>query len=487
MGSVRPRDWEPLTDDGRDPVPGDWEAIKEAAARYRRTATMIGECGDLLDELGEDGESWKGKAGEAVREEATDLAANIRRVWGRYNAAANALAEYWPELEEAQEESLELRRTARSAQGTIGYYAPKAEAAEDEDAEDHDRLDHYEERLEEAREELAAARARLGEVVSDVNRAAEKAAEAIGDFIGGDQVKDHWTDGFKNALTSLKNALIVLGEIAGWVAAIAGIAALLVGWIPVIGQALAAVLGVIALVATLFSLLGNILKGNWAGVALDVVGLLTFGIGRAVGSGLKAAGASSKWTAFRSLRAQLQFGNRTARVTRAESIMGAPMNRLRHAAGNTASPPSGVSGWAREAFGGLGTEFRQGVSTIFSRQSYANVFSGADTHGLRARLHQVFANPNAAADASVLAGARAAGADAGSAFTNMSNAQLGAQATGAGGLGVTAATQLDSLSVAASQMGPLSITDNPVIGDVVPTGDFTYTSREAEKSDVCVP
>lgn len=80
---------------------------------------------------------------------------------------------------------------------------------------------------------------------------------------------------------------------------VAGLLALCVGWIPIIGQALAAVLGTIALIATAVSLVCNIALaatgyGSWDKVLLDAISLATFGIGRAVATGARASQAATR-------------------------------------------------------------------------------------------------------------------------------------------------------------------------------------------------
>ncbi|MGA2831198.1 MAG: hypothetical protein ABSF03_34390, partial [Streptosporangiaceae bacterium] len=89
---------------------------------------------------------------------------------------------------------------------------------------------------------------------------------------------------------------------AGWVATIAGTLALAVGWIPIVGQVLAAVLGTIALIASVVTLLADTLlmiggKDSWLDVALDVVAVASFGLGRAATGALKDSALLARSTA----------------------------------------------------------------------------------------------------------------------------------------------------------------------------------------------
>ncbi|WP_326598410.1 putative T7SS-secreted protein [Streptomyces sp. NBC_01803] len=497
MGN-RPADWHPLTEDGRDPVPGDWEMVKEAAARYRRTADSIERARTLLSNTTQTSDGWEGRAGDAFREKATELSDNIFKAHGRYDATANALAGYWPALQDAQEESLELRTRAQNAQTDISSHQGQIDGIDtdtgtDEDQEDSQRrLDQAQERLGEAQDMLNAARARLAEVVAAKDNAAQAAANAIGDFIDDDGLEDGWKDRLGTVLDVLKNVLITIGEWAARVAAIAGVLALLVGWIPIIGQALAGILGAIALIASVFSLVGNILKGDWLGALIDIVGIATFGIGRAAGGLLKAAGQSTRFQAFRSLRGMSQFGNRAARTARAEGIVGNTAGRLHGLSveARAFTKPSGLLGWGREAFGG-GLDFAKNFRALrdapWSRvlpdtgSMFRNIPQNFRTAGpggaLQAGAHQFFGAPGAAADALSLGRAAQNGASF-SGFAGASAAQWGSGGAGAvsgmGGLifkdGVDSIWNWPSLSVGG---------DNPLPGDAVAAGDFSYQESEA--------
>ena len=500
--SGRPADWTPLTENGMDPIPGDWELVREAAARYRRTADAIARAKTLLNEVNHASNGWRGQSGDAFREKATELSDNIFKAHGRYDAAANALAGYWPTFQHAQEESLRLRTQAQTVQDEIDGYQRQinsidTEGGTDEENEAAERdLRNAQNNLEDARGRLDGLRSQLHELITEKDSAAEAAANALGDFIDHDGLKDGWGDRFKTVFNAIKNVLITIGEWAGKIAAIAGVLALLVGWIPVIGQALAAVLGTIALVASCFSLIGNILKGDWLGAALDLIGIVTFGIGRAVTPALRAAGQSSRFAAFRSLRGMMQFGNRAARTARAESIIGASAGRLHglNVAASRFSNPSGIMGWGRAAFGprGIATEFGEGMRTIFSGSAWRqagveglealrnvpNAFRTAGVGGaLHAGAHAMFGNPGAAADALSLGRAVQNGAEV-SGFAGYSAGFLGASGVGAGS-GLGGLIFKDGVGSLVDWNGISLGGENPLPNDAADVGDFQYDPDEA--------
>ncbi|WP_062212175.1 hypothetical protein [Streptomyces sp. NBRC 109706] len=371
----RPTDWYPLIEWGIDPLPGDWELVQEAAARYRRTADSIQRARELLEDVTDSEDGWQSDAGEAFREKATELSDDVFHAYGRYDATANALAGYWPELREAQEESLELRRQAQQAQAELDRLVPRIEAAEDENSETHDQHASLQGQLDSAQAEIQRLRLRLAEVIEDKDVAAQRAADAIGDFIGGDGLTDGFWDRAGAALTQ---ALNLLGALAGQIAMIAGIASLLLCWVPVLGAAL----GAVAAVATAISLTVNVLQGNWKGVLMDSIGLLTFGIGRVAGVAARAARGRGVYRAANNVRrttapgasaaARLSRIRRLTRATPGEALRG---YRYAREVTNIArqplnvfgrSVPLGPLGWGRHAFRNLGPDLAGSLRAPFT-------------------------------------------------------------------------------------------------------------------------
>ncbi|WP_193317967.1 MULTISPECIES: ATP-binding protein [Streptomyces] len=502
--SSRPTDWQPLTSDGSDPIPGDWEMVQEAAARYRRTADAIQRAKELLEDVSDSESGWQSEAGTAFREKSTEVSDDVWKAWGRYDAAANALAGYWPELQDAQTESLTLRTEAIEVQEQINSLTGRIDGArQDADAASDSEADDAEDREEEANRqveslqgqldfqegELSRLRGRLAEIVEAKDQAAQRAADAIGDFIGGDGLKDGFWDRVGEVLDAIKNVLIVIGEWAGRIAAICGVLALLVSWIPVIGQALAGILGTIALVASIFSMVGNALQGKWLNFALDLVGILTFGIGRAIGPALSSAGGAARFSAFRNVM-RISTGNRAARNAIAAGVVGDGAT-LAGRAGTAFTRPSGLLGWGRSAFGGLGTEMAGNLRVLGSGANWGQGFSQgiaglrnipstfAEAGALRSfqgGAMQFFGMGEAAGDALALGRAANAGADVGGLGASGAIAG-GSAAAGAasGNYGLFGVEGVDSLW----NWPGLSEGDHPMVGDYTAPGDFTYDESEA--------
>lgn len=300
-------EWEILGEDS-DPVPGDPEEVARLGRNLRRTAERIKRQAEEIKALA-DVDSWKGKAADKYRDEAGDASSKLRTAFTRYDAAATAMgtsagedvhsSEYASELHRAQKLAGKALRDAKDADGEVR----SRQAAIDKQPKDTVKDDPTHKSLtgkqEAAEADLARAKKDLQHAKEVRDNAAKAAAEAIKQAIDNDGLKDGGWDKFKDWVHDRADVITKVADIAGWVATACGIAAMVVGWIPVIGQALAAVLGTIAVLATIVSLVAHLAlavtgEGGWFDVALDVVGLATFGIGRAALTGVKGASAGAK-------------------------------------------------------------------------------------------------------------------------------------------------------------------------------------------------
>lgn len=309
----RPVDWSPL-DLTADPVPGDPAGVQASGRHYQEVADAIETAAQRLREIA-DHSDMQSHAVDAMRDRAREVADDIWRAHTRYRGVGDALAAYATPLMHAQDEAdsarlaaIEARQRLEEAQARLVSAASSLDAAiraaanapEDAPPADHSGLRGgvraASDDVASAQQELDSAKGRAQAACEDRDLAAEQAIRAIQEVENSGDLNDSWWD---------DHGAQIVAEIARWagaVAAFAGVAALVVGWIPVIGQALAAVLGTIALIAAALSLLANLAlamtgQGDWSDVVLDVVGLATFGIGRAVIGGTRAAYRGAQATA----------------------------------------------------------------------------------------------------------------------------------------------------------------------------------------------
>ncbi|WP_437071068.1 putative T7SS-secreted protein [Streptomyces sp. enrichment culture] len=301
-----------------DPIPGDPEEVARLGRELRKTADAIKKQADEIKALSSV-EEWKSKAAEEFRKEADEAEGKLRKAFKRYDAAADALGEkvkvdagyskeYASELHRAQAMADKALRAAQDAHDEHKASSSAIDRLPKDAPDDDPDRKRLERRQEEAASALERAKRSL-EAAKDVrDGAAARARECIRHAIDNDGLKDGTWDKFKDWVHDRAAGLQKLLDGLGWVATICGTLSLMVGWIPVIGQALAGLLGTIALTATLLSLIGHVLlalagEGSWFDVALDVVGLATLGIGRGALAGAKgameAAGALARSAAYR--------------------------------------------------------------------------------------------------------------------------------------------------------------------------------------------
>jgi hypothetical protein len=323
-------DWTPLAD--ADPVPGDPYEVAVLGRRFQATAQEITAAAQRLRTMCTD-VYWDSGAGEAFRQQSVQTAGKLAAAFDRYSAAAKAMGtdpadsspstaarpNYAGTLDQAQAISMRALQPAQDAattqQTTLSrlrteygqWLAPDALYP---DASGHlppplalvlpgpagtaaaadivALVRHYNS----AADTIATSRGLVTQAAVLRDEAAGNAANLIEGVIGSDGLADSFWDRVTNFIDEHAALLQTISEIAGWVATVTGTLALLVGWIPIVGQALAAVLGTVALAASVVTLLSDALlklggEGSWSDIALDVIAVASFGLGRAAVGALK--------------------------------------------------------------------------------------------------------------------------------------------------------------------------------------------------------
>ncbi|MGH3831272.1 MAG: putative T7SS-secreted protein [Pseudonocardiaceae bacterium] len=341
--SHRPVDWSPLV--GSDPVPGEPDQVEELGRHYQRVASAISDAATKLRQIAER-QDMQSEAVDTFRGTAREVADDISRAHERYDGVGRALISYAPELRDAQSESaaaLAQAKEAEKAQATANQLAQAAQSRINAAAEGADTTAEQGAHrraltaADTAGDDLAAARRRLNRATDARDTAAQRAMRLVENVKDSGDLNDSWWDRWG---AKIVKAIVKIADV---VAVVAGVLALLVGWIPVIGQALAGILVTIALVASVVSLLGNIAlaatgDGEWSDVAWSALGVLSFGVGRAAVGALRvsALGArgASRLTAGR-LAARSVLERAAAGLPRSSSAMSAIKSML-----GTANPIS---------------------------------------------------------------------------------------------------------------------------------------------------
>ncbi|MFY1678261.1 hypothetical protein [Streptomyces sp. WMMC905] len=268
--------------------------------------------------------------------------------------------EYASELNRAQQLADAALRDAEAAQESLTSARKSIDVQrEGMDGDSDGLLRREQERERQALLALSRANQSLREAKEVRDVAARRAADAINDVHHDDGLKDGWTDKFEDWVQENADWLGQVSAWAGRIALWAGVAALALGWIPVIGQALAALATIVALVASVVALATDLVlvlggAGSWKSVALDAVGVATFGIGRAAVLGAQAAAAGSMALARSNLFRQAMASGRKPNAAWNLANRGTQgMLRGREAAHALANAPKGpFPNWSniREGF-----------------------------------------------------------------------------------------------------------------------------------------
>jgi hypothetical protein len=357
-------------------VPGEPATVGELARRYRDTADAIRTAVDGLRQLRDDTDGQEADSVDKLRELARDTSTDIAKAEDRYRMAATALTGWQGHLSEAQRKADAALHRASEA-----LCAPRP-AGEG----DGPQIGPAEDPV------VTAAKSDVAEAVSDWNTHGHEAAQAVDSALEANGLNDGWRD-------KLANVLKAIGNLASLVATIAGILALVLCWVPVVGQVLAAV----ALVATAISLVCKLsvggLTGEWdvMGIVWDTVSLATFGVGRA----FSAAARGSSQAAVRTGRTAAM------RAGRVPGAGGQPTS-VRLMGGNHVTSGA-VSGYARatssvNARGVLGgyrsafPEFRAGMPQLVHSLRGGGWNTAYEFSSGRTALNTIFGSTNTATD-----------------------------------------------------------------------------------------
>ena len=283
---MRPADWSAL-DLGFDPVPGEPDVVLGGGRDYLGVADAIKDAEKKLRSL-DLGSAVVSRAVDALNETSGKVADNIGKAEARYRTTGQALLTYAPALASAQQESLEaltLATSARSAADSAShdkqhYLRLAADEPDPAKAVTYTNLaDGLEAQTSGAHSQLGTAQGKVHDAMSMRDRAAQAAIDDIHSITDHDGLHDSWWDNWG------KDLLSVITDVAGWISTIAGVLALVVCWIPVIGQVLAAGLLLVAGIAAIVNAIGNIVLAitgdrSWteaiisiAGAVLSVVGM----------------------------------------------------------------------------------------------------------------------------------------------------------------------------------------------------------------------
>lgn len=414
--TYRPHDWSELTPgSSKDPIGGHSGEIEWAGRRYVGVASAIEDAAAALQRIAEGTAGNESDAVDELSDKARDVAKSIRKAHGRYRDTGNALLRYATALKHAESRSLRAHQRGTDAADDLR----RAEHAWDNRPPDEPGAPPARDPRIEPRQRLEAARSEVRAAIDDRDDAAERAKGSIHDVIDNDSVKDGFWDNHGSKIARW------VSDTFGKLAMMAGIAALLVGWIPIIGQALAAVLGTIALIATAIALVADLTlmamgEGDWLDIAFGVLSLATFGLGKVAGvaakSSIKGLGGARRLASGR-LAARARPGETSADLIRLHAGATAGMTRTaakkavrRALTDQRRFTPRGTGRALIEDVRGIGGNLGQLRNTgqLFTRQAWIDAYG----RGLRPGVTHALGNADLADELARIRGASAAvGAD----------------------------------------------------------------------------
>ena len=300
----RPADWEPLA--GSDPVPGDVYEVTQLSGQLRQIAQTISEQADKLKKL-TTSEYWDSEASRKFDGTSQKAASDLDKVYRRYEAAYEAVNGYISPLETEQAGTLSLLQQAqalesahRQAQARLTQDAAQKWTKPDgtvipfppQHLDDESAVAGY-------GAQLSALQAQMNEAVGRIQSAAQQAANRVSSAADHDGLKDSFWDKVGHVASEIGHAIItvlkVASDILSKISSIVGVLALILCWVPGLGEFLAGlslVLAAVSLVVdTVLFATGN---GSWGKVLMDGIMIVAGGVAKGLQGGFKAALATGK-------------------------------------------------------------------------------------------------------------------------------------------------------------------------------------------------
>jgi hypothetical protein len=239
----------------------------------------------------------------------TDAMDAITQAYDRHHTTGDALITYATSLATAQQVADQALTTAitavhnkTSAAWSKTRYVNLADGEDDQDTQRRyqNLVDDFQDDIDRADATISQAQADIRQAQTSRDQAAEQAVSQIQEITGSDGLNDSWWDNWGAKLTSILDAI----------SAITGMLALVVQFIPIIGQALGAVLLVVAAVTAIASAVLKTVAAaqghtSWANAGLSIAFavLACTGLG-ALRGGFAAAKAAGGLKAFTGLGAK---------------------------------------------------------------------------------------------------------------------------------------------------------------------------------------
>lgn len=271
------------------PIPGEPTGIRELAGKYTSTAQAIRDSILMLRGVQDAAASEQSDAVDALAEKIGNAQARLGDLEGRYEVAGSELTTFAGELEEAQR----LATAATSARDTAAAEAARLERRYEDARDEVDRATDeiarqeaqrratgISQHLSSVQQDLASAGQTHAMALEMVRAAGDRAAEAISGVIGSDGLNDSRWDNFMGWVSDNAGFLTNLKNVLGAITAVIGIISI---FCPLLAPLAFAFGAMTALVSFSLAAAG---EGSWLDFGLDMVGVLTFGVGAVAARGV---------------------------------------------------------------------------------------------------------------------------------------------------------------------------------------------------------
>lgn len=289
MSAVRGGDW-PLLGYDSDPVPAEASGLDEVIRHYESITTQMETQAKLLKKIGDGDETLlKGVAADAMRKRSRESADALNKAAGRYADVRDALREYRPALETARSETGLALKDAQAAAGDQSsaeglpdpVNADRSDDAPPLTEQDRQASANRSGKIETAKQDLAAAKARAVAAMSAFDTAAETAARKIRENWGDDGLKHSGWEAFLHQLNKILKKLVEILMYIGMALAVLSIL------IPGLG-----ILTLLSVVATVVSVAASFIlaiqgEGSWLSVIIGVLSLGLIGVAAKMAGSLK--------------------------------------------------------------------------------------------------------------------------------------------------------------------------------------------------------
>lgn len=285
-----------------DPVPGDPQRISQEAVKLASIATTISGQIAALQRIA-DSDQNIGQTADKIRSAASALAGDLKPVAARYTQVYSALNGWYPELEDAQRLSLRALDEAEAPYATVKNTAPpkvpgiyqgisgqwQANPFTPLTAAQKTELGNYQTAMNNAEQKLQAAQNLLQQATNLRDTEASHYAGLI-NSASNDSLTDSWWDKFSNWVSEHADILKEIAKVLQAIVAVLAVICLLIPGVDLLIIAALAVTALLLLVHTMLAATGN---GSWVDVGLDILGLLTLGMGLGAASEVEALESSA--------------------------------------------------------------------------------------------------------------------------------------------------------------------------------------------------